>query len=95
MHLATYWHEFMAAAGNKPGAQQGDVVVALINPVEGTGAFTVPSDAVTIAAEAGQMIGAQVVLPDGRHLFVPAGNLAGIIDAPEEAVPAGKRVPGK
>jgi hypothetical protein len=99
MHLQGYWHQFMADAGNKPGAQQGDVVVTLTQPVGGVGEFTVPSGAVTIAAEAGQMIGVQAVLDDGRRLFVPAGNIAGIIDAPAEpaepAAATGKRTPGK
>ena len=27
----------------------------------------------------------QVMLPDGRHLFIGANNLAGMIDAPVEA----------
>jgi hypothetical protein len=76
------WHGFMAEAGNAPGAQQGDVVVTLLQPVGGVGEVTVPSNDVTIAAEAGNLIGVQVMLPDGRHLFVSAGNLAGMVDAP-------------
>jgi len=84
MHLQGYWHVFMAEAGNAPGAQKGDVVLTLIKPVGGVEEVTVPSDAVTFAAEAGQLIGAQVMLPDGRHLFVTAANLAGVVDAPAE-----------
>lgn len=76
------WHEFMAAAGNAPGAQQGDVVVTLLQPVGGVGEVTVPSDDVTIAAEAGNLIGVQLKTPDGRRLFISAANLAGMIDAP-------------
>lgn len=90
MHLQGYWHEFMAAAGNAPGAQQGDVVVSLVQPVGGIGEVTVPSDAVTFAAEAGNLIGVQVMLDGGRRLFISANNLAGVVDAPVAvAKPAG------
>jgi hypothetical protein len=82
MHLQGYWHVFMAEAGNKPGAQEGDVVVTLNKPVGGIEEIRVPSNLVTIAAEAGQLIGVQLMTADGRHLFVAAGNLAGIVDAP-------------
>jgi hypothetical protein len=82
MKLEGYWHNFMADAGNKPGAQQGDVLVTLIKPVGGIDEIRVPSAAVIIAAEAGQLIGVQLMTFDGRHLFVAAGNLAGIVDAP-------------
>lgn len=84
MHLQGMWHEFMAAAGNEPGAQKGDVIVTLMEPVGGVQEVTVPSDDVTIAAEAGNLIGVQLMLPDGRRLFVSAGNLAGMVDAPAE-----------
>lgn len=90
MHLQGYWHVFMADAGNKPGAQQGDVILTLVKPVGGVEEVTVPSSAVTFAAEAGQLIGVQVMLPDGRHLFATAANLAGVVDAPvATAKPAG------
>jgi hypothetical protein len=89
------WHQFMAAAGNAPGAQQGDVVVTLVQPVGGVGEVTVPSNDVTIAAEAGNLIGVQLLLPDGRHLFVAAGNLAGMIDAPVESARRGRAGQGK
>jgi uncharacterized protein YcfJ len=82
MHLQGYWHTFMNDAGNEPGAQKGDVVVTLNKPVGGIDEIRVPSDLVTIAAEAGQLIGVQLITADGRHLFVTAGNLAGIVDAP-------------
>lgn len=78
------WHEFAAQQGNAPGPQQGDVVVTLLQPVGGVGEFTVPSDSVTFAAEAGNLIGIQAVLPDGRRLFAAAGNIAGVVDAPPE-----------
>ena len=97
MHLQGYWHEFMAAAGNAPGAQQGDVILTLTEPVGGVKEVTVPSDAVTLAVEAGQLIGVQVMMTDGRRLFASAANLAGMVDAPaaEEAKPARTRQPGK
>jgi hypothetical protein len=82
MHLQPMWHKFMAEAGNAPGAQQGDVVVTLIKPVGGVEEVRVPSSEVTLAVEAGNFIGLQVKGHDGRHLFVTAANLAGIIDAP-------------
>jgi hypothetical protein len=85
MKLDGYWHVFMADAGNKPGAQQGDVLVTLFKPVGGIDEIRVPSAAVTIAAEAGNLIGVQLVTFDGRHLFVPAQNLAGIVDAPVDS----------
>jgi hypothetical protein len=93
------WHEFMAAAGNAPGAQKGDVIVTLMDPVGGVGEVTVPSSDVTIAAEAGNLIGVQLKMPDGRRLFVSAANLAGMIDAPREEAredkPARARQPGR
>ena len=82
MQLQGYWHTFMADAGNKPGAQQGDVIVSLIKPVGGIDEITVPSAGVILAAEAGQLIGVQLITPGGRHLFIAAANLAGIVDAP-------------
>jgi len=85
MHLQGMWHVFMAEAGNVPGAQQGDVIVTLMEPVGGVQEVTVPSNDVSIAAEAGSLIGVQVMLPDGRHLFVSAANLAGMVDAPLKA----------
>jgi hypothetical protein len=57
MHLQGFWHEFMADAGNKPGAQQGDVVTSLLQPVAGVCEVTVPSDSVGLAAEAGSLTG--------------------------------------
>jgi hypothetical protein len=98
MHLKGMWHEFMADAGNAPGAQQGDVVVALLQPVGGVSEVTVPSNDVTVAAEMGNLIGVQLKTPDGRRMFVSAANLAGMIDAPREDVSdkaAARRPPGK
>jgi hypothetical protein len=82
MHLQGFWHGFMADAGNAPGPQQGDVIVTLVKPVGGVDEIRVPSDLVSIAAEAGNLIGVQLVTADGRHLFIAGSNLAGIIDAP-------------
>lgn len=82
MQLQGYWHQFMADAGNKPGAQQGDVTITMIKPIGGIDEITVPSAGVILAAEAGQLIGVQLITPGGRHLFIAAGNLAGIVDAP-------------
>jgi hypothetical protein len=91
MHLQGYWHTFMAEAGNEPGAQQGDVIVTLIHAVGGIDEIRVPSDLVTIAAEAGNLIGIQLVTADGRHLFVSSQNLAGIVDAPKAKAKAGDK----
>jgi uncharacterized protein YcfJ len=85
MQLQGYWHQFMADAGNKPGAQQGDVTVTMIKPIGGIDEITVPSAGVILAAEVGQLIGVQLITPGGRHLFIAAGNLAGIVDAPLES----------
>ncbi len=82
MRLETMWHVFMADVGNAPGTNQGDVVVTMMEPVGGVQEVTVPSADVSIAAEAGNLIGVQVMMPGGRHLFIGANNLAGIIDAP-------------
>lgn len=82
MHLTSMWHPFLDDAGNAPGSQLGDVVITLALPVGGLQEVTVPSRSVQVAAEAGSLIAVQLVLPDGRHLFVPATNIAGIIDAP-------------
>lgn len=79
------WHGFAAEQGNVPGAQRGDVVVTLIQPVGGINEVTVPSNEVAIAAEAGNVNGIQVRLPDGRRMFASWANVAGIIDAPTEA----------
>jgi hypothetical protein len=82
VHLTGYWGEMLADVGNKPGAQQGDVIVQLSVPVGGVESFTCSSDALTAAGEAGQLITLAVRLEDGRHLLVPWVNVAGIIDAP-------------
>ncbi len=89
------WHGWMAAAGNAPGDNKGDVIVTMMQPVGGVSEVTVPSGKVAIAAEAGNLIGVQVMLPDGRHLFVSASNLAGMVDAPAEEKSAARRAPGR
>ena len=93
MHLQAVWHEFAAQQGNVPGAHQGDVIVTFTQPIGGVDEVTVPSNDVTIAAEAGGIIGIQVVLPDGRRLFAMSGGVAGIVDAPLEN--EGKRDSGR
>jgi hypothetical protein len=77
--LTGFWHEFLAEMGNKPGAQQGDVTVHLVSPVDGVSHLTGPSEALTLAAEAGQFIGAMFLIK-GRRQFIPATNIAGIVD---------------
>lgn len=79
--MSSRWDQFLAMAGNEPGQEQGDVTVHLAAPVGGMNSFTCPSADLTVAAEAGQLIGLSVVLADGRHLFVAGANVAGIIDA--------------
>jgi hypothetical protein len=93
MHLQGYWGKFMNDAGNAPGAQQGDVIITLIKPVGGVEEVRVPSNEVTLAVEAGNFIGVQVTGFDGRHLFVSAANLAGIIDAPVDG--DGEKTPAR
>jgi hypothetical protein len=83
MRVATRCDAFIAAHGNQPGDNQGDVVVVLAAPVEGSiTAYTVPSGAVTLAAESGNVSIVQVLLPDGRRLSLFPANVIGIIDAP-------------
>lgn len=81
-HLNSSWVQFLSDVGNQPGAQQGDVVVELAAPVGSLSSITCPSADLSVAVEAGQFIAVHVTLKDGRHLFIPAGNIAGIIDAP-------------
>lgn len=92
-HVNGFWTKFLAEAGNLPGDQQGDVTVHLNNPVEGMREVTCPSAGLTIAAEMGQLIGLQLKLADGRRLFVPAANVAGVIDTPAEEKPQAKTRP--
>jgi hypothetical protein len=82
MHLQTMWHEFAAQQGNAPGAQQGDVVVTFTQPIGGETEVTLPSKDVSLAAEAGNLLGVQLTLPDGRRLFAMASSVVGIVDAP-------------
>jgi hypothetical protein len=87
--LTGFWHGFLAEMGNKPGAQQGDVTVHLVSPVGGTSTITGPSGALTLAAEAGQFIGAMFLI-DGRRQFIPATNIAGIVDSETKDEPDAK-----
>jgi hypothetical protein len=97
MRLETMWHGWMAEAGNAPGQNKGDVIVTLMEPVGGVQEVTVPSGDVAVAAEAGNLIGVQVMMPDRRRLFVSAANLAGMVDAPsgEDKPARPSRQPGK
>jgi hypothetical protein len=95
-HLVGFWHEFVGGVGNKPGAQQGDVVLHFASPVEGMDQVVCPSADVQLVVEAGNFIAVMTTLGDGRSLFVPAGNLAGMIDAPQPgARVAVQRGPGR
>jgi nucleoid-associated protein YgaU len=76
----TYWAQHLEAMGNKPGANQGDVVVRFAAPLEDD--VTLPSSDVTLALAAGNVVGVQAVLPDGRRVFWPAGSVLAIEDAP-------------
>ena len=98
MHLQQMWHQFMAEQGNEPGQHQGKVTITLLTPVGGIGELTVPSNEVSIAAEAGSLIGLLVSLPTGagkRRMFINGGNVAGIIDtaAAEEVPPEPEPAP--
>lgn len=80
MMLTGFYHKFLAEMGNEPGEQQGNVTVHLINPVEGKSEITGPSGALTVAAEAGSVVGI-MVQAEGRRLFIPGTNIAGIVDS--------------
>lgn len=82
VHVSTSWTAFHADQGNQPGANRGDVLVELVEPVSGEKVFRVPSGSVTVAAEQGQLVGVQVTLGDGRRMWLPATNVAAVIDAP-------------
>jgi len=82
VHVATAWSGHAAAMGSQPGDNQGDVIVYLTCGPELV--IRLPSDAVTIAAEAGSVIGVQAVLPDGRRAFWPASSVAAVLDAPAD-----------
>jgi hypothetical protein len=43
------WHAFMNEAGNQPGPQQSDVVVTLMQPVEGLGVSTLGYRVIIVA----------------------------------------------
>jgi hypothetical protein len=84
MRLSTSWHQSLAEMGNAPGVDRGDVTIFLAEPVEHRKSWTVASGAVVVSAEAGNITGLEVTLPDGRRLFLLAANVLGIIDAAEE-----------
>jgi hypothetical protein len=79
------WATHLAAMGNRPGDHRGDVTLHLIQPVEGRGEWTLPSDKVTIAAEQGSLVGFELELPGGRRAFVPGGNVAAVIDTADDS----------
>jgi hypothetical protein len=81
MQMTSDWVAFIAGAGNRPGNQQGDVEVHLAASVAGMKKVTCASADLSLVVEAGQFIGC-TVMTGGRHLFLPATNVAGIIDAP-------------
>lgn len=83
MKLTGFWHQFLAEMGNEPGQQAGDVTVHLVSPVEGMSTVTGPSGALEVAAEAGSFIGL-LFMVNGRRLFIPAANVAGIVDTAKE-----------
>ncbi len=83
MKLNVFWHDFLAEMGNEPGAQQGNVTIHFVNPVDGAAGMTGPSGAVEVAAEAGSVIGV-MVLAAGRRMFVPVSKIAGIVDTPKD-----------
>jgi hypothetical protein len=85
------WTQVLEDVGNAPGAQTGDVLVALAAAVDGMDSFTCASGDLTAAAEAGNVICLSTVLEDGRHIVVPWSNVAGIIDAPVSPAPAARQ----
>jgi hypothetical protein len=85
MRISTRWHEHAALMGDQDGVDMGRVTIYLGGPVEHRQVWTVPSAAVTIAAEAGNVTALELVLPDGRRAIIPAANVLGIVDAAEES----------
>lgn len=86
MKLTGFWQEFISQMGNEPGAQRGNVTIHFVDPVDGAGSITGPSGAVEVAAEVGSLIGVMVAV-DGRRMFIPASNIAGIVDTPKDDKP--------
>jgi hypothetical protein len=81
MRLIGHWDQELAQLGNKPGLNEGAVVIELAVPVAGSNSITADSTDLAVGAEGGQVVGLFVTL-DGRRLFIPWSNVTGIIDAP-------------
>lgn len=79
------WDQQLAQFGNKPGLNEGDVLIVLSTPVDGMKSVRCAAADLFVGDEAGSVIGLLLVLPDGRHLLVPWANVVGIIDAPAES----------
>lgn len=84
MRLISHWDQELAQFGNKPGMDEGDVIVELAVPVDGMKTVRCPTGSLEVGAEGGQVIGLFPQLADGRHLFIPWSNVTGIFDAPAE-----------
>ena len=84
MRVIGHWDQELAQFGNKPGLDEGDVIVELAVPVDGMKSVRCATSDLQVGAEGGQVIGVFPRLPDGRHLFIPWLNVIGIIDAPSE-----------
>ena len=88
-YVTTGWTKFLAELGDAPGDHQGDVTVYVTSLHGGESEFTLPSAAVTIAAEQGCLVRVALRLPDGRRMFVPGSNVTAIIAGPASP-PAGR-----
>jgi hypothetical protein len=84
MQVTNRWDQVLAEMGNKPDLNQGDVIIELVAPAGAMKSVTAASEQLIIGAEAGAVVGLFVHLADGRRLFIPGANIAGIIDAPKE-----------
>jgi hypothetical protein len=82
MQVRGRWDEVLAEFGNTPELNQGDVVIELVEPIDGLRSVIAASEQLIIAAEAGMVLGVICRLMDKRRLLIPWGNVAGIIDAP-------------
>jgi hypothetical protein len=80
-YVQTSWLGLVAELGDEPGDHQGNVTV-YVSPSAAGSEFTVPSADVKIAAEQGCLVGIQLTLADGRHMFVPGANVIAIVDGP-------------
>ena len=83
MRLVSHWDQKLSQFGDRPGLDDGNVTIELTVPVRGTKTVTVESEDLEVAAEGGSVIGLFIDLSQGKHLFIPWGNVACMHDAQE------------